>query len=121
MSSTLKSLLGRFRILESIELAAIVANDGLLIESNAHPGVDVDAICAVASNGLAIAHALGKEVSKGQMVQTMLEYEHGVVFIEPISGDAMLLLVSTIREEIGHVRFLAAMHRADLADALSAI
>lgn len=119
--SSMKSLLGRFRALESVELAAIVANDGLLIESNARPGVDVDAICAVASNGLAIAHTLGREVAKGQTVQTMLEYEQGVVLIEPINSEAMLLLLSNLREEIGHVRFLAAMHRADLADALNAI
>ncbi|NTW97618.1 MAG: roadblock/LC7 domain-containing protein, partial [Oscillochloris sp.] len=39
MSSKLRDLLGRFRAVESVDLAAIVATDGLLIESAARPGV----------------------------------------------------------------------------------
>jgi predicted regulator of Ras-like GTPase activity (Roadblock/LC7/MglB family) len=121
MSSNLKTLLGRFRAVESIELAAVVATDGLLIESAASPEVDVDAICAVASNGLAMAEALGREIDKGGAVQTMLEYEDGLVLIEPISGDAMLLLLANARDDLGYVRFLVAKHRDDMVDALSAI
>jgi uncharacterized protein len=93
MSSKLRNLLGSFHAVESIELAAVVATDGLLIESIAENGVDVDAICAVASNSLAMAESLGREINKGGSIQTMLEYEQGVVLIEPISSDAMLLLL----------------------------
>lgn len=121
MSSKLRNLLGRFRAAESIELAAVVATDGLLIESVASPGVDVDAICAVASNGLAMAEALGREIDKGGTVQTMLEYQDGLVVIEPISGDAMLLLLADTPEDLGYVRFLVAKHRDEMVEALSAI
>lgn len=121
MSSKLRNLLGRFRAVESVELAAVVATDGLLIESAARPGVDVDAICAVASNSLAMAEALGREIDKGGSVQTMLEYEQGLVLIEPISNDAMLLLLANSRDDLGYVRFLVAKHRDDMVDALGAI
>jgi predicted regulator of Ras-like GTPase activity (Roadblock/LC7/MglB family) len=121
MSSKLRNLLGRFRAVDSIDLAAVVATDGLLIESTARPDVDVDAICAVASNGLAMAEALGREIDKGGALQTMLEYEHGLVLIEPISSDAMLLLVANSRDDLGYVRFLVAKHREDMGEALSAI
>jgi uncharacterized protein len=121
MSSQLKNLLSRFRAIESVELAAVVASDGLLIESVAHPGVDVDAICAVASNGLAMAEALGREIDKGENIQALLEYDHGLVLIEPISNEAMLLLLGGLREELGNLRFLAALYRNELADAVSAI
>jgi hypothetical protein len=117
----LKNLLSRFRTVESVELAAVVASDGLLIESVAHPGVDVDAICAVASNGLAMAESLGREIDKGDNIQALLEYEHGLVLIEPISSEAMLLLLGGLREELGTLRFLAALYRSELADAVSAI
>jgi predicted regulator of Ras-like GTPase activity (Roadblock/LC7/MglB family) len=120
-STNLKALLGRFRAVESIELAAVVATDGLLIESAASPEVDVDAICAVASNGLAMAEALGREIDKGGTIQTMLEYEDGLVLIEPISADAMLLLLANARDDLGYVRFLVAKHRGDMLDALGAI
>jgi len=121
MSSNLRSLLGSFQAVESVELAAVVATDGLLIESIADSEVDVDAICAVASNGLAMAEALGREINKGGSIQTMLEYEQGVVLIEPISSDAMLLLLANSRDDLGFVRFLVAKHRDDMVDALSAI
>ncbi len=120
-SIKLKNLLSRFRNVESVELAAVVATDGLLIESIARPGVDVDAVCAVASNGLAMADALGREIDKGGTVQTMLEDDHGIVLIEPISNDAMLLLLANTRDDLGYVRFLVARHREDMLDALSAI
>ncbi|GAB4440978.1 MAG: roadblock/LC7 domain-containing protein [Chloroflexi bacterium OHK40] len=121
MSNKLQDLLSRFRAVESIELAAVVATDGLLIESMARSGVDVDAVGAVASNGLAMAEALGREIDKGSTVQTMLEYTNGVVLIEPIGGEAMLLLLANAREDLGYVRFLVAKHREDMIDALSAI
>ncbi|MFV9503656.1 MAG: roadblock/LC7 domain-containing protein [Oscillochloridaceae bacterium umkhey_bin13] len=121
MSRNLKGLLARFNALSSIELAAVVATDGLLIESVASPDVDVDAICAVASNGLAMAESLGREIAKGNALQTMLEYEDGLVVIEPINNDAMLLLLANARDDLGYVRFLVAKHRDAMADALSAI
>lgn len=120
-STQLGYLLNRFRVMESIELAAVVASDGLLIESAVHPAIDVDAICAVASNGLAMAEALGREIDKGFTMQAVLEYEEGLVLLEPINDDAMLLLVTNTREELGHIRFLVALHRDDLLDALDAI
>lgn len=120
-TTQLGELLGRFRALESIELAAVVAHDGLLIESMAAPEVDVDAVCAVASNGLAMAEALGREIDKGSTMQAMLEYEQGLVILEPINSEAMLLLVANVPDEIGHVRFLVALHRDELVEAVDAI
>jgi len=121
MSNNLRNLLSRFRVLDSIELAAVVANDGLLIESTARQNVNVDAICAVASNGLATADALGREIGKGGTLQTLLEYEEGLVLLEPINNEAMLLLLANAREGLGQVRFLVALHRDDLVDALDSI
>jgi predicted regulator of Ras-like GTPase activity (Roadblock/LC7/MglB family) len=121
MSTNLKALLGRFRAVESIEVAAVVATDGLLIESASSPEVDVDAISAVASNGLAMAESLGREIAKGGTVQTLVEYEDGLVLLEPIGGEAMLLLLANNRDDLGYVRFLVAKHRDDMLDALSAI
>ncbi len=102
-------------------MAAIFANDGLLIESSAPPHIDVDAICAVASNGLALAESLGREIDKGETIQTLLEYQDGVVVLEFINNEAMLILVANDRDGLGQLRFLVALHRYDLIDALEAI
>ncbi len=120
-NSTLADLLERFRSLQSVEMAAVVAQDGLLIESIADPHQNVEAVCAVASNGLAMAEALGYEINKGSTIQTILEYQEGLVLLEPISNEAMLLLVTNMREELGHIRFLVALHRDELLEAVEAI
>jgi len=121
MSGTLHTLLGQFRTVESVELAALVAIDGLLIESSARAGLDVDAICAVASNGLAMAEALGREINKGGAVQTVLEYDHGLILLEPISDDAMLLILTNSRDHLGRLRYTAQANRAGIIAALAAI
>ena len=121
MSARLKSLLNRFRVLEGIDLAAVVASDGLLIESSARAGVDVDAISAVASHSLTTAETLGREVNKGSPVHTFLQYEQGMVLVEPLTSEAMLVLLSSDPDELGVLRFLVAMHRRELADAVADI
>ncbi len=121
MSGTLRDLLSQFRTLDNVELAAIAATDGLLIESTAKAGVDVDAICAVASNGLAMAEALGREINKGGAVQTVLEYDQGLILLEPISGDAMLLVMTSSRDQLGRLRYMAQANRSGFVAALAAI
>ena len=51
----------------------------------------------------------------------MVEYEDGLVLLEPIGAEAMLLLLANNRDDLGYVRFLVAKHRDDMLDALSAI
>jgi hypothetical protein len=41
--------------------------------------------------------------------------------LEPINSEAMLLLVANVPDEIGHVRFLVALHRNELVEAVDAI
>lgn len=121
MSGTLRDLLSRLRALESVELAAVAGTDGLLIESAARSGIDVDAICAVASNGLVMAEALGREIKKGGSVQTVLEYDSGLILLEPVSDDAMLLVMTNSRDQLGRLRYTIQSSRAGLAAALAAI
>jgi predicted regulator of Ras-like GTPase activity (Roadblock/LC7/MglB family) len=121
MTAEIRELLQSFRSLEGVSLAAVVATDGLLIEGVADVQVDVDAICAVASNGLVMAEALGREIGKGGTVQTVLEYDAGLVILEPLSDDAMVLIVSSRRNHLGRIRFLLKRHHQPLFDAVNAI
>ena len=120
MAGTLQTVLDTFRAIRGVDLAAIIGIDGLVIESAAAPGLDVDAVAALAVNGLLLADALGREIGRGGAVQTMLEYEEGLLLIEPIGEDACLLVLSRARTDLGHLRFTARRYRADLAAALAA-
>lgn len=121
MTAEIRELLENFRSLDGVTLAAVVATDGLLIEGSADPDVDLDAVCAVASNGLVMAEALGREIGKGETVQAILEYESGLVVLEPLNEDAMVLIVSRLRANLGRIRFLLQSHRQPLFEAVAAI
>lgn len=121
MSTPLQALLKHFRVIDGVDLAAVVATDGLLMESSARPGVDAEAICAVAANGLALAEALGREITKGSATQITLEYDSGIVMIEPLTPDAMLLLLTDGRGQLGRLRFLAQKHHQEFVNAIYAI
>ena len=121
MSTSLHSLLTQFRVVDGVDLAAVVATDGLLMESTARTGVDTDAICAVAANGLALAEALGREITKGGAEQLMLEYEGGVVLMTPLTPEAMLLVLTDGRGQLGRLRFMVQKHQAAFVKAVQAI
>jgi uncharacterized protein len=121
VAKTLKELLTEFKKVDGVDLAAIVGSDGLVIESIAKSGVDVDAIGALADNGLAMARALGMQIQKGEPVQTLLEYTHGILVMESLSEDAMIVISSEQVSDLGRVRFLTRHHRHELIEALNAI
>jgi predicted regulator of Ras-like GTPase activity (Roadblock/LC7/MglB family) len=121
MSTPLHALLNRFRVVDGVDLAAVVATDGLLMESAAGNGVDAEAICAVAANGLALAEALGREITKGTADQITLEYADGIVLIEPLTPDAMLLILTQGRGQLGRLRFLVQKHYDAFVTAIHAI
>lgn len=121
MSTALHTLLSQFRVIDGVDLAAVVATDGLLMESTTRTGVDAEAICAVAANGLALAEALGREITKGGAEQLTLEYAAGLVLIEPLTPDAMLLVLTDNRTQLGRLRFLVNKHHAAFVAAIHAI
>lgn len=121
MTVEIRELLKPFRSLNDVALAAVVATDGLLIEGSADPDVEVDAVCAVASNGLVMAEALGREIGKGGSVQTVLEYDSGLVILAPLNEDAMVLVVSSDPKSLGRIRFLMSRYYQPLVEAVNAI
>ncbi len=121
VAKTLKELLTEFKKVEGVDLAAIVGSDGLVIESIAKAGVDVDAIGALADNGLAMARALGMQIAKGAPVQTLLEYERGILLLESLGDEAMIVISSQQVSDLGRLRFLTRHHRHAIIEALNAI
>ncbi|HEX6606167.1 MAG TPA: roadblock/LC7 domain-containing protein, partial [Chloroflexia bacterium] len=80
----MQDLLSKFRAIRGVGMAAVVGSDGLVIESVHRPELDADALAAVATNGLLLAEALGRQMERGGALQTIIEYEGGVVLIEPL-------------------------------------
>jgi predicted regulator of Ras-like GTPase activity (Roadblock/LC7/MglB family) len=116
----MKDLLDKFRAIRGVDVAAVVGVDGLVIESAARPGVDVDAIAAIASNGLLLADALGRQIERGGARQTIVEYDEGVLLLESLGDEGMMLVLSHDPNDLGRIRYTARQHKPALADALAA-
>jgi uncharacterized protein len=120
MAQELKDILTRLQV-GNDDLAAVVGPDGLPIESVGGRGLDVEAVCAVASDALRMAEAIGGEIGLGEAQQAIVEYDDTMVLIAPLSGEATLVVVSREESSLGRARFMIKRHRPDLASALQAV
>jgi predicted regulator of Ras-like GTPase activity (Roadblock/LC7/MglB family) len=116
--AAIKDVLNKFRA-AGVELAAVVSIDGMQIESYSRGNIDVDSVCAIATTGLRISEALGREIERGEAKQTVLEYESGAIVLEPLNEDAMMLVVSADPNSIGKIRYISKRYRDDLVNALN--
>lgn len=116
---TLKDVLNKFKTVNSIDLALLVDNDGGQIENYNRGNLDLDQISGVASTGLQISEALGGATGRGETRQAVLEYAGGVIILEPVTGEALLVVVSSDPNSIGKIRYLSKHYKDELVEALN--
>ncbi len=115
----LKQTLGRILSVPGVRLVALVGRDGLLIEGLARDGKeDIEAVGAITTSGLSAAEALGQEISRGVVVGTLMEYEHGLVSVDPLGDFALMVTLSDNASTIGRVRHLVKTNRNEILEAL---
>ena len=119
--AAIKDVLNKFRAISSIDVAVVVSSDGMQIESYSRGNMDVDEVCAVASTGLQMSEALGGATARGETRQAVLEYAGGAIVLEPISEDAMMVVVSSDPNTIGKIRYLSKRYRSELLAALNGL
>lgn len=116
----LGELIQQLRDIGGIDLAAVVGNDGLLLASSAAEGIDAEAVGAVGASGLLVAEALGRELERGGITQTTLEFENGLVLLTPLDPDVALLVLAQPDANLGRLRLLTRRARGELLRAVSA-
>jgi len=119
--SELKETLSKFLTIPGVRLAALVGRDGLMIEGVGHDDLEkLEALGAMGSSGLGTAEALGQELGRGSVVGTLMEYEGGLVSIDPLGDFAFIVTLSDSPQSLGHVRYTVKKTRAALLEALDA-
>jgi predicted regulator of Ras-like GTPase activity (Roadblock/LC7/MglB family) len=116
----LNELIQQLRDIGGIDLAAVVGNDGLLLACSAAEGIDGEAVGAVSASGLLVAEAVGRELERGGITQTTLEYEDGLVLLTPLDPDVALLVLAQPDANLGRLRLLTRRARGELLRAVSA-
>lgn len=115
----LKQTLSRFLAIPGVRLALLVGRDGLLIEGMTRDGKDnMEAVGAIMTTGLSTAEALGQEISRGGVVGVVMEYEQGLVSIDPLGDFALMVTLFDNASNLGRVRHLVRTSRNEVLEAL---
>lgn len=115
----LKQTLSRFLSIPGVRLAVLVGRDGLLIDGLTRDGKeDMEAVGAIMTSSLNTAEALGQEISRGNVVGTLMEFEHGLVSIDPLGDFALVVTLFDNASCIGRVRHLVKASRNEILEAL---
>lgn len=103
--STLKTLLSNVVHIDGIQSAVVMSKDGFVIEGNTQEGLDSEAISAVVSTSLGNSERIGLELGLGDISQSLVEYENGIMMISMVGSEAFLAVVSDKNTNLGNVRY----------------
>ena len=115
----LKQMLSRFLTIPGVRLAVLVGRDGLLIEGLSRDSKeDMETVGAYMTTSLNTAEALGQEISRGSVVGALMEYEHGLVSVDPLGDFALVVTLFDNASSIGRVRHMVKACRIEILQAL---
>lgn len=117
----LQKLLGEFTDIPSVNTACLVGRDGFLLYSRTIAGIDTEMIGAIASSGFGASESMGRQLAKGSLAMTMLEYENGPVMLSPVGAEAFLVVIAEKEANLGMVRLKIKRHGQALQAAVAAI
>ncbi len=117
----LHALLEEVLTIKGITSAALVSEDGFVIESVTAPDnqIDLEFLGGVVTSSLAASHALAEFFGKGEVSQVMVEFEEGPVLMAPV-GTSSLLATLDSAQNLGRVRFQMKKYLPKLAEAAQA-
>jgi hypothetical protein len=102
---SLREYLARFLTIPGLRAAVLVGRDGLLIDATGRGDQRLfEALGALAASALGTTDALAQELSVGATIGTILEYEAGLVAVDPLGEHAALVTLSENAASLGSVR-----------------
>jgi len=116
MDGNLKDILGEFTTIPGVNTACLVGRDGFLLDSIATVNVDAEMIGAIASSGFGASESMGRQLGKGSMAMTMIEYEQGPVIFSPVGDEAFLVIVADRDSNLGMIRLKIKKHAQEIME-----
>lgn len=91
----LRDALADYLTIPGMKAAILVSDQGLMISSVAHEGVDTASIAALAIDTVASVQRFGLQVQAGFLDTMRIEFDKLTVVLAPFATDVMLALVAT--------------------------
>jgi len=115
----LKQTLSRFLTISGVRQAILVGRDGLMIEGLTRDGKEsMEALGAIMTSELSTAESLGQELSRGSVVGVLVEYEHGLVSVDPLGEFALIVTLLDNASNLSRVRHMVKASRNEILEAL---
>jgi predicted regulator of Ras-like GTPase activity (Roadblock/LC7/MglB family)/CheY-like chemotaxis protein len=111
----MKEILNEFTKLVGVNAVCLVGRDGFLLDSIARTGIDSEMVGAIASSGFGASEAMGRQLGKGEMSMSMIEFENGPVMFSPVGGDAFLVIIADKEANLGMIRLKLKKYSGELA------
>jgi predicted regulator of Ras-like GTPase activity (Roadblock/LC7/MglB family) len=90
---TIRDLVSALRRRDGVDAAVVLGRDGLVIDGQASPTLDVEHVAAHVPGIAAAAEALGEAAGRGALASVVLEHDGGISLLAALTPDVLLLVV----------------------------
>jgi uncharacterized protein len=96
------SILGDFvKGTASIQAAAVMSRDGILIASRLHKSVNPDRLSAISASILSLANRASSDLQQGNLEQVLIDSSDGFLLMVKVGSNAVLSVVSRPSSRLG--------------------
>ncbi|HEU4996994.1 MAG TPA: roadblock/LC7 domain-containing protein [Gemmatimonadaceae bacterium] len=113
--ASIRDLVAALRQREGVEAAIVLGRDGLLIDSQAIPGLDPEDLAARIPPVLGPADELGTSSGRGEVVTLILEHKNGIAIVSALSPEAVLFVLMQPSANIGQLLYELRRNREHIA------
>ena len=111
----IRDLVAALRQREGVDAAIVLGRDGLMIDSQAIPGIIPDDLAARIPPVILPADELGVAANQGELVTAVLEMKHGLAIVSALSAEAVLLVLVQPNANIAQLLYELRRNREHIA------
>lgn len=112
---SIRDLVDAIRRREGVDAAVVLGRDGLLIDSQAVPGIDPEDLAARIPPIISTADELGAAAGRGELLTAVLEHQGGLAIVAVVSPDALLFVLTSPQANVGQLLFELRRNRDHIA------
>lgn len=113
--ASIHDLVVTLRQRDGVTAAILLGRDGLVIDGQAAPGVDIEQVAALVPPILQAADDFGAGAGRGALQTAVLELPGGLGVVSPLSPDGVLLVLANAGAAIGPLLYELRRHREQMA------
>jgi predicted regulator of Ras-like GTPase activity (Roadblock/LC7/MglB family) len=113
--ASIRDLVAALRQREGVDAAIVLGRDGLLIDSQAIPGLNPEDLAARIPSIIGPADELGTAAGRGEVVTLILEHRQGIAIVSVLSAEAILLVLVQATANIGQLLYELRRNREHIA------